>query len=139
MTHARTAGMGAVIALFWVGLGACDPSDPCDDGYHEVHGACYKDAELRDASVPSDDEDGGDEDSADAEAPSPADLYEFFGDDCSDESGCPQALICGAPELPVCTQVNCLQDEALCPPDWACTDISAFSPDPDVTSICLQM
>jgi hypothetical protein len=139
MIRARCVRAGALIALLSAGQSACDPSDPCDPGYHEVHGACYKDDEPRDASDdPSGGEDGGHE--ADAASPdSPEALYEFFGDDCSDESGCPDALICGAPELPMCTQVNCLDDESLCPPDWTCTDISAFSPDPNVASICLKM
>jgi hypothetical protein len=127
-----------VLAL--VAGSGCDPSDPCDPGYEEIHGACYKMQAPLDASTDASgpDEDGGD-DEPDGEAPaSPEDLYEFFGDNCSDESGCPEALICGAPQLPMCTQVNCLDDETLCPPDWTCTDISAFSPDPEVTSICLQ-
>lgn len=130
-------------APLWLGLItlsalACDPSDPCDPGYYELHGACYPTPEEEpDAggdAGPIEDDDAG----SDAEPP-PSDPHEGFGDACEDESDCPEALICGGEMLPYCTQVNCMDDPSICPSTWTCLDTTGLSPDPNVTSICLRL
>jgi hypothetical protein len=128
-----------VIALaFTAAASGCDPSDPCDPGYYEEHGACYPEPVVQDAGGdaqldPGDEDAGG---TPDAEAP--ADPYEGFGDPCEEQSDCPEALVCGAPQLALCTQVNCLDDSTVCPPGWTCFDTMGMSPDPSVTSVCLM-
>jgi hypothetical protein len=137
--------MKRLLLAAWLitGLCACEPSDPCDPGYKEVHGACFPIDGEEDASEPGDAEDGDDEDGgslmSDAEVEPPGDPYEGFGDECADEGDCPEGLICGAPQLPMCTQVNCLDEPSICPPDWTCVDTAGASPDPSVTSICLKI
>jgi hypothetical protein len=125
----------ALLALFAL---ACDPGDPCDPGDYEEHGLCRAHPEpAMDAggdAASGDGEDGGSE----ADAEPPADPYEGFGDECAAEGDCPDDLICGAPMLPMCTQVNCIGDESICPPGWMCLDVTGLSPDPNVTSICLE-
>ena len=121
---------------------ACDPSDPCDSGYEEEHGACYpirapQDAAQGDEPDGATDEDGGS--LSDAEVEPPGDPYEGFGDECEDESDCPEDLVCGAPQLAMCTQVNCMDEPSICPPDWTCFDTTGVSPDPSVTSVCLKL
>jgi hypothetical protein len=118
------------LALFGCALGACDPSDPCDPGYYADHGACYRLA-AGDAAV---DDDAGSEPAADAGR------YAGFGDSCSKQSDCPpSAPACGAPMLPVCTVVNCLdKGPGVCPPGWNCMDVKAVSPDPAIESVCVN-
>jgi hypothetical protein len=112
---------------------ACDPSDPCDPGYYADHGACYRqatgDASTQDAAT------------LDAAAPDAATAsYEGFGKSCSKASDCSGAASsCGAPMSPMCTAINCLKMPKICPPDWQCIDVSAFSPDPNVTSACVKL
>ena len=138
MLRAQWVGLSLVLSLLG---GACDPSDPCDSGYYEEHGACYP---IRmpvsdgggDGDGDGDDEDAGGEPS-DAEAPS--DPYEGFGDECEEQSDCPNGLVCAAPQLPYCTQVNCMDDADICPPEWTCFDTMGMSPDPSVTSVCLNL
>jgi len=133
---------------------ACDPSDPCDSGYYEEHGSCRllpSDAggdsggesggESGGGASPSDDDDAGPnaDSDADSDAASNADPYAGFGDDCTEQTDCPDALVCGAPMLPYCTAINCMDDAQLCPPDWLCFDTMGMSPDPTVTSVCLNL
>jgi hypothetical protein len=138
MTSRFQRALRAALTLLMLSTLACDLSDPCDPGDYEEHGACRpipQDAPLvSDASMGDSGEDGGSE--ADAEPPS--DPYEGFGDACADVGDCRDGLICGAPMLPICTQVNCLDEPSICPPDWTCFDTTGLSPDPNVTSICLQ-
>lgn len=138
MTRAQLLRTFAVLLL---GLAsACDPSDPCDSGYYEEHGACYP------VRMPAGDGGGDGDGDADEDAgadPSDAatsgDPYEGFGDECSEaEPDCPNGLVCAAPQLPYCTQVNCLSDDSICPPDWTCYDAMGASPDPSVTSACVN-
>lgn len=143
MTPVLRNGRRALLALLTLAVVACDPSDACDPGYHEVHGACYPNDEPEpddDASIGDGDGDGDDGGAEPPDAAPPSDPYEGFGDPCERMSDCPSGLICGAPMLPICTQVNCEDDDSgICPPDWTCLDISAQSPDPSVTEICLGM
>lgn len=133
--------MNVSVLLMLGALGgvACDPSDPCDPGYYEEHGACYAYPQPavdagRDASAELD-EDGGEV----ADAAPPADPYEGFGEACEEQSDCADGLICGAPQLALCTQVNCMEDPSICPPGWTCFDTTGVSPDPSVNSVCLNL
>ena len=122
--------MPLLFAVFWAA--ACDPSDPCDPGQYEDHGACYSLSARGDGG--SDDDAGAD--GADAAARS----YSGFGKPCKQAADCTAAApSCGAPMSPVCTAVNCMGDPGVCPPSWTCFDVSAFSPDPSVTSACVQL
>lgn len=141
MTTTRSACAALLVTLALLGA-ACDPSDPCDPGYYEEHGACYPIArpadDAGDMSTDEGDDDGGA--LTDAEEPEPpADPYEGFGDPCEEQSDCVNGLVCGAPQLALCTQVNCLEDATICPPDWICYDTMGASPDPSVTSVCLDL
>lgn len=138
MTTASAAGMRWVLTLAlaasWSG---CDPSDPCDPGYYEEHGACYPYPVVQDAggdAQAGEDEDGGSE----SDAAPPADPHAGFGEDCVEQSDCSNNLVCGGEQFPRCTQVNCMDDPGICPPDWICYDTMGMSPDPTVTSVCLM-
>lgn len=110
-------------------LAACAPSHPCDPGYRVDHGACFK---L--GPAPAQDDDAG------PDAPKFAGDYSDFGRACTSQSDCGGAApTCAAPNFPVCTHINCLADSQICPPDWKCMDVSAFSPDPSVKSLCLDL
>jgi hypothetical protein len=130
-------------ALLLASLSACDPSDACDPGYTEIHGTCYPNPQSMPANDGGNDPDNGlDTDAGDdvtADAGPAGDPYEGFGDACEDQSDCPDTLTCGAPQLALCTQVNCLEDPSICPPDWTCLDTTGISPDPSVTSVCLML
>lgn len=138
MTSLLRLSTRALLASLMLTALACDPSDACDPGTYEEHGLCHPlpqpAADAGGDASSGDGEDAGDE--ADAEPPS--DPYEGFGDECADQADCPNGLICGAPMLPMCTQINCLQDESICPPAWTCLDVAGLSPDPNVTSICFR-
>jgi hypothetical protein len=124
MKRARLAARWLVL----LGLAACDPSHPCDDGYYADHGMCLRIvAPAVDAGA---DQDGG---------PARTNPNANFGDPCSSAAECGgKAPVCGAPMLPVCTLVNCLQDDIPCPPDWNCLDVTAFTTDPKVKSVCVS-
>jgi hypothetical protein len=142
MTVAPTVrALGALmLGVVMLGIAAsstgCDPSDPCDPGYYEEHGACYPFPAVLDAGgdAQAGDDDGGSE--PDGEAP--ADPYEGFGDDCVEQTDCAGDLVCGGEQFPRCTQVNCMADTTICPPGWICFDTMGMSPDPSVTSVCLM-
>lgn len=134
--RARAALMAALLSA---SFGGCDPSEPCDPGYYVEHGACYENPVVEDAGGDAqvdEDDDGG---ALSADAAPATDPYEGFGEPCQEQSQCPGDLVCGAPQLPMCTQVNCLDDDSVCPPDWTCYDTMGASPDPSVTSVCLML
>jgi hypothetical protein len=141
MTSANGPRALLLVMLTLLGV-ACDPSDPCDPGYYEEHGSCYPLArppeDAGDTGSDEGDDDGGALTDAESTDP-PADPYAGFGDACEEQSDCPNGLICGAPQLALCTQVNCLDDATVCPPDWICYDTMGASPDPSVTSVCLNL
>jgi hypothetical protein len=61
-----------------------------------------------------------------------------FGKSCQAAADCAggNASICGAPQLPICTQINCDSgevNEGICPTGWQCLTIA---PNP---SVCLKM
>jgi hypothetical protein len=136
MTSTLRASARPLLALLTLFALACDPSDPCDPGEQEQHGQCRP---LPQPAVDA----GGDASSGDAEdggseAEPAGDPYDGFGDECAAEDDCASGLICAAPMLPVCTQVNCMDDASTCPPGWTCLDVTGLSPDPNVSSICLE-
>lgn len=141
----RASGRLASAGLLALGaLLGCDPDAPCDPGDYEEHGACYplpSDAGSGPGSDASDDDDAGGEDAAadDASGPPPGDPFVGYGDTCEGASDCPSWLVCGAPDLPYCTRTNCMGVADACPPDWTCFDTTGVSPDPSVTSICLNL
>jgi hypothetical protein len=120
------------VCVLWLllasGLLACDPSDPCDPGYRADHGAC-----LRTATKMME-QDAGQSDAA----------MEFdesdFGYSCTTDADCGgSAPSCGAPRLPICTAINCLNGAAKCPSSWECLDVSAWTPDPKIQSVCVKL
>lgn len=141
MKPLQRIGVFGWLALAALAGAACDPNDACDSGYYEEHGACIPVPRSEDAGSmhegDSDDDGGAEPDASDDAAPA-SDPYEGSGDDCDDASDCREGLICGAPQLALCTQVNCMEDPSICPPDWTCFDTTGVSPDPSVTSVCLN-
>jgi hypothetical protein len=116
-----------LIACF--GALACGPSNPCPEGYRDVRGACTP---LDAGTLPQCE---------------PTGSYEGFGDACEGGEGdagadgdcaCP-APICADDLGGYCTQLNCLEDPTLCPPDWTCFDLRGFPDVPEnVDSICMR-
>lgn len=121
---------------FALALGACDPKHPCDPGYYADHGACYTKNTAHDAAVSGD----ASSDAAASEGPA-KDKYAGFGRGCEKASDCPEtAPSCLAPQLPICTVLNCLgKGSDICPPNWKCMDVKGISPDPSVESVCLNL
>lgn len=109
-------------------LVACDPDDPCDPGYYADHGVCFR------IDAGTSDEDAGGEDAA-------VDRYAGFGQACTTPDDCPAtAPSCGRPPVQVCTLANCMElGEDACPPGWTCLDITGLSPDPAITSACVNL
>jgi hypothetical protein len=136
MTVAPTVrALGALMLALVACSTGCDPSDPCDPGYYEEHGACYPFPVVLDAGG---DAQAGDDGGSEPDGEAPADPYEGFGDDCVEQSDCAGDLVCGGEQFPRCTQVNCMADTSVCPPGWICFDTMGMSPDPSVTSVCLM-
>ena len=124
----------AWMVLVWLSAAACDPDDPCDPGYYADHGLC-----VRDTTAPSPAADSGADDAGPGGVTFANDDTDF-GRPCAVQEDCGgKAPACGAPQLPLCTAVNCLQGESECPADWTCLDVSSWTQaSPDVTSICVQ-
>jgi hypothetical protein len=113
-----------------LGLAACIPEDACDPGYIHDHGFCYKDAGLVYPTVDGSSEDGGE---------SPGNPNATFGTPCDSQDDCGGiAPVCGGPELPICTNINCLDDRELCPSDWQCLDIKKYGQLPGIDSVCVD-
>ena len=118
--------------------------EKCDPGYKRVLGSCFPVAPpahdagqgpLGDAAAAS----GEDADAGAEPPPAPAcDREAAFGKMCTSDAECACDTTC-IPVLNLCSKLNCLDDPAGCPEGWTCTDVSAQSPDPTVTSLCLQM
>jgi len=111
---------------------SCDPDDPCDPGYYEDHGGCYP---LN--TAPPDDEDAG----VGADASVSSNPSAKFGSPCTVQSDCGGvAPTCGAPLFPVCTVINCQELPVNpCPATWTCLDVTAYSKDPTVSTVCVQL
>jgi hypothetical protein len=129
---------------------ACDPSDPCDPGQEEKLGTCKPSAnpskpdDLGDAESPAEGMDAGVESPGEmirGDAAEPPDLcledpYITYNKSCTEDSDCRCAANVCAPTLNRCAILNCMKGEHPCPKGSKCIDISAFSPNPDVTSMC---
>jgi hypothetical protein len=119
-------------ALFFVlgalALAACDPSNPCDPGYYSDHFFCLQ----IDASAGfMTDEDAG----------SDSGKNTAHGTPCSKQSDCGgEAPVCGAPQLPVCTSVECMVDgKDTCPSGWTCLDVTRYATNLPVSSECVML
>jgi hypothetical protein len=107
-------------------LGACWETDMCDPGQVVQDDLCYP---APPPHVPKVDAGG----TGDASAP-----LDTFGKACSAPGDCAggNATICGAPQLPLCTQIDCLAGEAnegVCPAGWQCLTV------PPNPSVCLKL
>ena len=113
---------------------ACDPDDPCDPGYYADHGLC-----VRITTTPEPEADGGADDAGPGGGFANDDSD--FGRPCEVQEDCGgKAPDCGAPQLPLCTAVNCLQGQSQCPASWTCLDISSWErPYPDIKSLCVRL
>jgi len=109
-------------------LWGCEPDDPCDPGFTADHGACLRmapkmveqDAGTSDAAAEFDESD--------------------FGYSCTTDADCGgSAPACGAPRLPICTAINCLNGQSRCPSNWMCLDVSSWTPDPKIQSVCVNL
>jgi hypothetical protein len=121
-----------VVLAAVLGTPACDPRSPCDPGYYVDHGACFP--------SPTHHADGGAVADAASLLDARVDPYAGFGSPCSQASDCTTAgaPICGAPQFPICTAIDCLGQPAVCPPTWTCLDVGQLSGDPTVKSACVQ-
>lgn len=100
-------------------LGACWETDMCDPGQILKDNVCYP----APPPPPPPKEGGAGEDT--------------FGKTCSTQEDCAggNATICGAPQLPMCTQINCQageENQGICPSGWTCLTV------PPNPSVCLR-
>jgi hypothetical protein len=123
-----------ILTVVW--LTTCLPDDRCDPGQRHELGSCLPKPQP-DAGGPQE-EDAGEADAATACAPG---SYEGFGVSCESDADCTgcAAPTCATAPINLCSRIQCQDDPKLCPPDWSCTDISAFSGNPNVTHICLKL
>jgi hypothetical protein len=131
-THEALCALVSLLAA-----SACALRDPCDDGQYEDHGACYPIlGSMLDAGSVMDAAAEGDGGTSVAST----DPYEGFGKPCRTHADCKvPSPVCGAPERPVCTAIQCLPKPEICPPTWTCLDIRAYSSDPNFNSACLLL
>ena len=115
-TPARIAVVSLSFASVLAVLGGCFVSTPCDPGY-------FENSELQCEAVPA----PAPEASASAEGGAgggEAAAATSFGKTCAAQTDCSgDAPICGAPQLPYCTQVSCNPGEAnagVCPAGFTC-------------------
>lgn len=140
-----------IVPVLW--LVSCTLDPKCDPGQRYELGSCLPDSKSKpnkpkDAgSEPVDDADGGGDapDAATSDSganckPGPGN-YEGFGRSCRSDADCTSCVAptCATAPINQCSRVQCKGDPTACPPGWTCTDISAFSMNPDVTHICLKM
>jgi hypothetical protein len=112
---------------------ACDPEQACEPGFRATFGSCVA-ITPADAGKAKSDSGGDDDGGAGSCEP-----YARFGDACqtNDQCGC-GAPTCMTDPLFYCSVTNCMGDTTVCPPGWNCLDVSQFSTDPSVTSICFR-
>lgn len=103
-------------------------SSPCDPGQTHSDGLCYPDVDA--APVDGSPVDGG--------ADAAVDAFAHYGDVCAETGECeaPTDYCAVQPgsSAGYCTHTGCVEDEAVCPPEWGCLDLSVF--DPTLPSIC---
>jgi hypothetical protein len=129
--------LSLLVAVPAAGLG-CQPTNACGAGF-----AQGEDEQCRpvaspsaDAGIPPTDGGNGVVEDAAADAPT-APSGSSFGKTCASMADCGgDAPICGAPQLPMCTQIMCQAGEAnagACPADFTCLST------PGNPSVCLKM
>jgi len=138
MTQASTAVLARLVgALVCVALTSCI-EEKCDPGYRAQRGACYPIPDDAGGPGPSDAR-APDADAGARAAAAPACAHgEGFGATCAADTDCTCETRC-IPVLAICSVLNCASTPEVCPEGWQCQDISASSPDPSVSSICLAM
>jgi hypothetical protein len=130
VSRGRTLGAWWALGLAAciVGALACEPKDPCPEGYRSIRAVC----QPLDAGFVQECEFTGD--------------YTGFGDPCTDQDDCScPANVCND-QSGHCTQLNCMDEVpydggtvTICPPDWTCANIAGLPGVPEgVDSICLQ-
>lgn len=139
--------------LCWAALAlvSCDPDSKCDPGQRYELGACFaaprdagkRDAGERDASEVDMDDAGAvarPDAAADSCQPGPGN-YQGFGISCKKDSDCTSCVapLCATAPINLCTHAKCDKDPDMCPPGWACVDVSMYSSNPDVTHLCLKL
>ena len=136
-TFKAAGGAVAVTIVFGLGsfAGGCWASDPCEPGQVVRFDSCFPGpVATPDASGEGGAGEGGSSEGSASEggaAPS------SFGKTCSTSTDCAAGSpICGAPQLPYCTQINCQAGEAnagACPATgWQCLKVGANP------SVCLK-
>ena len=126
-----------VAAASVVGVG-CWPARPCDPGQRVVEDQCEAPPAAA-AAAPGDAGDSGAEvgdSSSGAHEGGEAAVATTFGRTCTTAAECAggDAPVCGAPQVPVCTQTDCLPGQAhagVCPTGWMCFDYGGGS-------VCLE-
>ena len=138
VSKAALALLGSALVLLVSTLSGCI-EEKCDPGYSSQRGACYPIPHDAGALGPADargqDADGGG-DGAPAQ-PAACAPGEGFGVTCVDEADCSCGTQC-VPVLKICSVLNCASTPEVCPEHWQCQDISGSSPNPSVSSICLE-
>lgn len=121
--------LGAVLAAASAALAACEDDSPCDPGQVYRNSACYPAPTATGGSTGNPGDGAAGETSGETSQ---------FGKSCTSQDECGgDAPICGAPQLPMCTQINCAEGEAnagACPPDWMC-----ISPGGSTPSACVKL
>ena len=143
ITQTQSLSSGALLLCSFLVLSACKASDPCPPGYEVQNAVC--------SPIPAPPKDGGSgsggggndagdsgTDSGTEPAPEPT-IPTNFGDSCTDSSTCGgDSPICGAPDLPYCTNVSCgagESNEGICPADWLCYAVNSGG----ITTVCLNL
>lgn len=127
-------------------LATCTPDTRCDPGQRYELGSCFPELTgARDAGEVQDADTDASSDAASADAatdckPGPGN-YEGFGDACKTDRDCTSCVAptCATAPINQCSHVQCQDDPSICPPGWNCTDIRAFSTNPNATHICLKL
>jgi hypothetical protein len=121
---ARRLGFGLIGLLSAFALGtlpSCHDDEPCDPGQEYLNSSCFP---IKTGSGGSSTGTGG----ANGAGGDSTGETSQFGKTCATAQECAgDAPICAAPQLPVCTQINCAageENEGACPPDWTCLMIA---------------
>lgn len=115
--------IGAALAsVSLLAVAGCWHDSPCEEGYVVVTDMCYK-IPVAPAPAPAAEAGAG-------EAAAPA--TDTFGKTCTAQADCAggTAPVCAAPQLPYCTQINCMDGEAnagSCPTGFTCIAAGAQS------------
>jgi len=116
--------LGAMaFSLAGLALSACQDDDPCDEGQVYKYAGCVPLPKATGGSTGSGGG-SGDPEAGGGSGGAPTQAESQFGKACADATECGgDAPLCGAPQLPICTQILCLpgeMNEGACPADWMC-------------------